>query len=144
MGDEAKHAQHAATLIDHAGDMVTDEDRLQASEKIWGTVAHTLKSIAEKYGWQNETHADLVGIAEYLKEVADEEEIGVRFGHAQSFHRNFYEDERSMDSIRGGLRSAERLVVLLEDAERKYAEGALPYNGAKSPHDYLSRVKAPT
>ena len=41
-----KHTKHAAQLLDHADDMAEDRDRLQASERIGGTVAHTLKQTA--------------------------------------------------------------------------------------------------
>ena len=41
----ADHAAHSAALLVHAQEMIDKGDRLQASEKIWGAVAHKLKEI---------------------------------------------------------------------------------------------------
>ena len=52
----AKHLSRVDSLLDHAGELLqksrmTGADRLQVSEKIWGSVTHTLKAIAATRGW---------------------------------------------------------------------------------------------
>lgn len=47
----APHADHSARLLAHAQEMIGKGDRLQASEKIWGAVAHKMKEIACGRGW---------------------------------------------------------------------------------------------
>ena len=42
------HAAHSAALLAHAQEMIDQGDRLQASEKIWGAVAHKLKRHRKK------------------------------------------------------------------------------------------------
>ena len=52
------HDVHSLRLIQHAEEMLESGDRLQASEKTWGAVAHRLKVVADNRGLQYETHAD--------------------------------------------------------------------------------------
>ena len=51
------HAVHSDRLIRHAWEQLEQGDRLQASEKAWGAVAHALKDIAARRGWRNRAHA---------------------------------------------------------------------------------------
>ena len=139
MADESTHAKHAETLLNHAFDMVENQDHLQASEKIWGSVAHTLKQIAEKHGWPHESNNDLARIAGYLSAVTDNDDIRGAYGRARSFHTNFYEDEYEMEDIEKGLAAADALIQLLQDADRQLDGGALPPNRAASPNDYYAR-----
>ena len=90
-----KHAKHAARLIDHADDMVEAKDRLQASEKVWGSVAHTIKQIAARHGWKHESNEDLSNTVRYLADATGDKTLHVKYGYARSFHTNFYEDEYS-------------------------------------------------
>ena len=41
------HDTHSRRLIRHAEEMLDAGDRLQASEKAWGAVAHRLKVVAD-------------------------------------------------------------------------------------------------
>ena len=42
------HEVHSARLLGHAREMLAKGDRLQASEKVWGAVAHGIKALAEE------------------------------------------------------------------------------------------------
>ena len=141
MSDEIKHAVHAVTFLAHAQERIEADDRLQASEKVWGAVAQTLKHIAEKHGWENESDRDLAQIAGYLAASTDNTSINALYGTARSHHTNFYEDEYLMEQIEAGRNSAEELIDLLLDADRRWAEGARPPNRATSPLDYAHRCR---
>lgn len=139
--DAGKHRENAEEFLDHAEDMVVEENNLQASEKIWGAVSQTLKEIAEKHGWPNESHNDLRRIAGYLAAVADDGEITAGFSSASDFHTNFYEDTYAIDQITHGLRKAEETVERLRKADAQADDGVLPPNGGSSPEDYYARLK---
>ena len=142
MSDARKHARNATRLLEHADDMVEADDLLQASEKIWGTVAHTLKQIAEKHGWRNESFTDLAQIADYLAAVTGDREINEQYQRARGFHTNFYEDEFTLRQIAPGVAMADDLVERLRTADRQVAQGVLPPGGAKSPGAYVLQTKA--
>lgn len=136
------HSVHRERMLRHADVMLDKGDRLQASEKIWGAVAHAVKQVARRRQWPNSSHEDLQDIARYLGWkgsylTATDGEINMRFTAAESWHSNFYSDTRSVPNIRAGLRNAERLVSLLTKLDE-----TLPLNLA-APHgrDYQGYEK---
>ena len=52
------HAVHSERMLAHAEEMLEAEDRLQASEKIWGASVHALKSVCARRRWPYAHHAD--------------------------------------------------------------------------------------
>ena len=140
MSDEHKHAAHADRLLDHAGDMVEARDRRQASEEIWVSVAHTLKEVAERHDWPNESQSDLVRIAMYLSAVARDPDMRTQFLAVRSFHTNFYEDEYPLSTIESGVGLAEGLVEQLRAADERVQRGERPRNEAETPNDYYDKT----
>ena len=116
-------------------------DHLQASKKIWESVAHTLKGIAERHGWENNGNADLGRIAGYLTALSGDKEIDKGFNSASAFHRNFYEDEFELDRIEEGALKAAATIKRLRKAAAQYDEGTLPSNGAPNPTDYYALLR---
>ena len=137
-----KHRENADALLAHAYEMAEKGDRLQASEKIWGAVAQTLKEIAAKHRWKHDSHADLGYIADYLVAVTGDRQLDEGFGIANGFHRNFYEDEYSLERIERGVLIAEDTIERLRAAEAKVDAGARPSNGAKTPLLYVRMKEA--
>ncbi len=90
-------------------------NRLQASEKIWGAVAHALSSIAEQRGWLHHHHTDFYDIANYLAKEYGRPELVSQVTNADSFHVNFYGNRRRSDEIRAGIDAAEKFVAELQD-----------------------------
>lgn len=135
-----KHAAHADRLLDHADDMVEAKDRLQASEKIWGSVAHTLKEVAERHGWPNKAQSDLVRIAAYMAAVSRDPDMRTKFFAVRSFHTNFYEDEYDLTDIKEGVDVAEGLVEQLRAADERYQRGERPRSGADTPNDHHEKT----
>ena len=67
------------------------EDLIQASEKAWGAVAHAVKSICAKRGWNHHYHLlfrDAIGV---LRWDYDNPRLVPLFASAESMHTNFYE-----------------------------------------------------
>ena len=107
------HNKHSARLLRHADEMLAKRDRLQASEKIWGAVAHQIKHVARRRKWPNRSHNDLRDIARYLSEKEQRPDLFTLFGAVEGYHRNFYADTFELPDLRAGLRDAAALVELL-------------------------------
>ena len=116
-------------MLAHAQEMIDKGDRLQASEKIWGAVAHAVKAVAAERGWPYNHHADGGVIIDYVAERVGDPEMAPLFDSIENLHRNFYEDTYSLPRIRQRLERAKRLISLLRGAH-----DALPPN-APMPDD---------
>ena len=115
------HAIHRDWMLGHAEKMLEAGDRLQASEKIWGAVAHAVKVVAGERGWPYSHHADGGVIVDYIAERIGDAEMAPLFDSIENLHRNFYEDTYSLPRIRQRLERAKRLIALLREAH-----GAMP------------------
>ncbi len=73
---------HSERLIRHAEEQLVSGDRLQASEKAWGAVAHHLKGIAEQRGWSYRTHADAMEPDYVRNEIEDVKKLLDMLGRA--------------------------------------------------------------
>lgn len=120
-------ATHRDRMLEHAEAMCNAGDRLQASEKIWGAVAHSLKAVADEREWPYRRHQDGVVIARYVGALAGDAEIATLFRAVESFHRNFYADAYSIEDIRQGVDEAKRFLSRLDAArERIPADAPMP------------------
>ena len=120
----ASHADHSARLLAHAQEMIDKGDRLQASEKIWGAVAHKMKEIARSRGWGWQRHRGFEAFAHYLRAQTDTLEIATLTRSLGRFHANFYDDTLTDEELLDGLAEAKTLIGLLEEADKKLPDGA--------------------
>ena len=111
------HAVHRDRMLEHAEQMLAARDRLQASEKMWGAVAHAIKAIAVERGWPYEAHADAHAIAWHIADRVGNKDIFTLYLATESLHRNFYGDRFTQAELSDGLDMAKRLVALLRDAD---------------------------
>ena len=112
--DEAAHAAISRRFREHSVIEIEKGNRLQASEKIWASVAQQLKALAEDRGWINESHWHLRGIAWQLYRETRDDRIRLLFRSVESMHTNFYENEETWDDVEGAWVDAEELVERLE------------------------------
>lgn len=112
------HAVHSSRLIRHAEAQLANGDRLQASEKAWGAVAHHLKGIAERLGWSYRTHADVFRIVDRLSREMGEPRLRTLFAVANGLHQNFYEDAMELDYVRTEIEDVKALLDMLGRADR--------------------------
>ena len=110
------HGVHSSRLLSHAREMLARGDRLQASEKIWGAVAHGIKALADERGWPYLLHQDAGVIASYIAQQVGNHDIETYFAAVENLHRNFYEDVWGLDVISRRLGVAEQLLALLSAA----------------------------
>ena len=111
------HQTHSRRLIRHAEQRLALGDRLQASEKAWGSVAHYLKVIADRRGWRYETHADSFRVARNLTAAENNPQIRHLFYAASDLHRNFYIDYIPLDSLALQLDDVKEFLALLHAIE---------------------------
>ena len=113
------HAVHSERLMRHAWEQLERGDRLQASEKCWGAVAHALKAVSQRYGWRHRTHAHNNAVAAHLSDLASDDMIYVLYSAAEALHVNYYDDVKPLDEIRRILNAAEDLLRRIADATQR-------------------------
>ena len=107
------HYVHSRRLILHAEEKLAEGDRLQASEKAWGAVAHYFKHLAAQHGWRYVTHADAFRISDRLAAELEDSRIKTLFTIANSMHGNFYQDQKSLDHIGQEIEEVKVLLDIL-------------------------------
>ncbi|MCY3638900.1 MAG: hypothetical protein OXG80_07360 [Chloroflexi bacterium] len=111
------HDIHSRRLIRHAEVMLEVGDRLQASEKAWGAVAHRLKVVADNRGWKYETHTDAARVVNSLAMEQGNPRIRTLFDVAELMHINYYKDTRPIEYIRQQTADVKELLSILERIE---------------------------
>ena len=111
------HEIHSRRLLAHAEEWLDKGDRLQASEKAWGAVAHYFKVIADRRGWEYETHADAFEVARSFAVEQDNPTIRTLFDVAHGIGINYYKDAKTLDYIRKQLDDVKALLDILQRAE---------------------------
>ena len=98
----SEHAQLAVAWLAVSDEEFAEGRRMQASEKLWGAVAHALTAVAMERGWHYGTHRDFITTAERLiAEVGGDEYMTEGFDEARRFHSNFYQGHLTDIKIAG-------------------------------------------
>ena len=108
------HEVHSKRLIQHAMEQLEKGDRLQASEKAWGAVAHQMKMVAEQRGWPYKTHRHAYEIADRLSEEMGDPNVRRLFNTANTLHQNFYADEKPISVLKKDIEDVKELLYILE------------------------------
>ncbi len=108
------HDVHSRRLIAHSEIELAKGDRLQASEKAWGAVAHRLKSIADRRGWRYETHSQVFGIVKRLADELGGEELRYLFEFAYGLHKNYYVDSVPIEQLEYQIGKVKDLLAMLD------------------------------
>ena len=117
VGPIGGRAAHAERLIVQAAEELAKEDRVQASEKAWGAVAHQLKAIADRRGWRYEDHADVYDIIRRVVAETGDTEIRLLFSVAAALRRNFYLDTMPISELGFEIDTVKDLLAKLRAAE---------------------------
>ena len=122
MATTARHQEISDVSLEHAEDELEKGDLLQASEKVWGAVAHYVKSVARKRGRPNRSHPDVRKNANRLIDFSDNpRQNGLLFKSMENLHVNFYEDtyaDRPQD-VKFGIEDARTLIAAMKMAETR-------------------------
>ena len=111
------HDVHSRRLIQHAEDMLEAGDRLQASEKAWGAVAHRLKVVADNRGLRYETYTDASAVVLDLSIEQNNPRIRTLFDVAYGLHINYYGDIKTTDYLRSEIDNVKELLAILQGLE---------------------------
>ena len=109
-----EHRAMSQRFLVHAQRELNARRRLQASEKIWGAVAHQIAAIAEQRGWRHQEHEQLRHAVRYLAKEHARPDLEGGFRDFEGFHRNFYSNRTTSGEIQGGIERATRYVGELE------------------------------
>lgn len=94
-------------------EFLSKQDLVQASEKLWGAAALTVKMVSAKRGIKLEKHGSLWDFVSKISKERGDEEIVRFFGEASTLHRNFYENEMDKGAIEIMAKSVENLIAKL-------------------------------
>ena len=109
--------QISRRLIQQAGDELQRGDRLQATEKVWGSLAQMLKAHGQQRGWLNlGSHRTVGRIAQQLGAEYAEFAVLNAYIAADNGHRNFYDNEMSPPEIEDIITVVARVLPELESA----------------------------
>ena len=108
------HDIHSERLIAQAEEELAKGDRLQASEKAWGAVAHQLKVIADQRGWEYNTHQQVYRVVSLLSDEVGGQELKDIFGIANSLHQNFYADVKPLEQLENEIGRVKDLLDMLK------------------------------
>ena len=112
------HEVHSDRLMADAEQELAEGDRLQASEKAWGAVAHRLKVIADQRGWEYTTHRQVYSVVSQLSEEVGGQELKDIFGIANSLHQNFYVDVKPLEQLENEVGRVRDLLDMLKQVEQ--------------------------
>ena len=85
-----------------------------------------MKAVARRRGWPHHSHFALGHIADYIGEVAHNDEIGLTFTALEMLHRNFYDDRLSSTQIATARKRLRRFLALLQEADKAIPDDAEP------------------
>lgn len=111
-------------FIQHARDELQRGNRLQASEKTWGSLAQAFKAIAQERGWQHEHHGLIVDVGRQIGREYNDTGILLAVSHGNNMHFNFYDNRDGPEPIEEAITAIERVLPELErlrfEAPRSY------------------------
>ncbi len=129
------HETHSKRLMEHAFEQLEKGDRLQASEKAWGAVAHALKAIAkersegkrrrERLSYRTHADAERVMLA-IASGSPNRAAIISGFDVAEGLHRNFYEDGYRKEGLQDRLEIIAGLLALLDEERERWIRAGRP------------------
>ena len=111
-------------LMSQAEDGLRAGDLKQACEKAWGAATHSVKSIAERRGWEHDSQAALFRAALNISRAAGDREIRTLFDSANSLYWGFREGWLSEEYIADSMENVKRLLAKLDAFARDEVNGA--------------------
>lgn len=97
-----------------AEQLFAKKDYPQASEKLWGAAAETVKAVAARRGLELGTHASLWEFVSKLDKEHPDWMLKKDFSYAGNLHQNFYEDWLGKEYIEEGLQILKNFVEKLQ------------------------------
>ena len=102
-----RYEQISRHLLQQAEDELDKGDVLQASEKIWLAVAHSVKAVAQDRGWNHRYHNHLRAALAFLSTEWTRTDWQITFSAIENLHTNAYEHQEFVRQIQPFLNAAE-------------------------------------
>ncbi len=93
--------------------LLKEGDLVQASEKLWGATALTVKMVAAKRGLKLEQHGSMWAFVSEISRKEKDRGIIRFFYSANALHRNFYENEMTEEMVEVAVEDVEKLITKL-------------------------------
>ena len=107
-------AQHYRKLmskyLEEAEALLEKGDYIQASEKLWGASAESVKVVAAERGIELKTHRDLWEFVAKLSSEMRDPEVNKLFLEANYLHQNFYEGILPPEAVKAGAESVKEFM----------------------------------
>ena len=110
----ARYAHMSRKLLQQAEAELNAGDTQQASEKVWGAAAQSIKSLAESRGWNHQHHGLLRDAIQELRDERGRLDLVLLYHAAHELHTNYYEHAYSSEEVRDRLMFAQELIGHLE------------------------------
>jgi len=115
LGERVEHyLELARKYLRESDELLVERDYAQASEKLWGAAAETMKTIAAKRGIELRTHRDLWQFVAHLRTELKDPEVSRLFTVANYLHQNFYEGVMPPETVTDGAEAVKQLIGKLE------------------------------
>ena len=115
MDERAEHYLGLAQkYLRESEELLVEKDYTQASEKLWGAAAETVKTVAAKRGRELRTHRDVWQFVAHLHAELKDPEISRLFLQANCLHQNFYEGVLPPEAVMAGAEAVKQLIARLE------------------------------
>ena len=137
-----RHAELSRRLLEQANyELLTQGDRVQASDKASGAVAQAVKAIAEDRNWRHGSHNLRREIVDLLAEEYSQPEMRHLQAIADQLHENYYDDRLSDHLLAQLVADVERLIERLWDVRER---GANPgYSPEPARQRIINRLLVP-
>ncbi len=113
-----EYAVQSDHFLEKAEEALSDDDLVQASEKLWGAAAQMVKAAAERRGWSHTSHRELFDVVNRLAQAADDPELRDLFRLANSLHINFYENWLNREYIEDSVGQVQEFLEKLQGIQR--------------------------
>ena len=84
------HLETAQDFLERSRQEFADDEELQGSEKLWGSVSHAVMALAMQRNWPISKHSDLKRAVNGLSQETGDRAMKANFSVAEKFHANYY------------------------------------------------------
>lgn len=123
------HAEISDDMLMHAALFIEDGDLVQASEKIWGALSHSVRQVAARRGWPLTENRDQKAVGAYIAQRLGDDALDSDMGALWEFHVNFYEDNENAATLEKGLERAREACAKLKAADGELSPDLPAPNG---------------
>ena len=93
-------------------------DLQQASEKVWGAAAQSIKALAQQQGWNHHAHNYLRDAVMYVASAWGRDDLLLLLDSVSFAHTNFYEHQELKDEVQRRINHARTFTAIMAELRR--------------------------